>query len=210
MLTRFTILLLVSCSLIAPKPEKGFKPLFNGKDTSGWTLVGSGTWTAEKDELVCSGEGSGWLRTEKEYENYVLRLEFQIAPSGNSGVFIHAPEKGRSSRLGFEVQILDDAGKPANKTCTGSLYEVLAPTKNMAKPAGEWNQEEITCDGPHITVTLNGEKVIDMRTDDPILNGIPDKSFHPSLRQKRGYIGLQNHNTGVRFRNIRVRALPLG
>lgn len=184
-------------------------PLFNGRDLTGWKPVGTATaWTAQNSEIVCSGDGSGWLRTEKEYQNFVLRAEYNIASNGNSGIFIHAPEKGRSSRLGFEVQILDDFGKPPKMTSTAALYEVLAPTKNMSKPSGAWNQIEITCDGPHIVVVLNSEKVIDMRTDDSELNASRTEVFKPEKRQKRGYIGLQNHHSPVRFRNLMIRVLP--
>jgi len=88
------------------------------------------------------------------------------------------------------MQILDDHGREPKKSSTGALYDVVAASKNMSRPAGEWNQVRIDCDGPRIRVTMNGEGIIDYKTD----------------RLTRGYIGLQNHDTNavVRFRNIRI------
>ena len=200
-------LLTVTLAHAAPNGEAGFTPLFNGRDTAGWVQLDKGKWTVEGGALVCDGGGSGWLRSEKTYDNFIVRLEWQIAPNGNSGVFIRAPEKGRSSRLGFESQILDDAGKPPDKNSTGSIYDIIPPAKAANKPAGEWNTEEIVCDGPHITVTLNDEKIQDFRTDDPEINAKQDRIHKPILRHKAGYIGLQNHGACVRFRNLRIKPL---
>jgi hypothetical protein len=181
--------------------------LFNGHDLTGWKPVEKASFRAENGELVASGNGAGWLRTEQEYQDFDLRLDFVITHGGNSGVFIHAPDYGRSSRLGFEIQILDDAGKPANKNSTGSLYDIVAPAKNMMKPAGEWNQERILVTGSHIQVWLNGERIQDVHTDDAELNAKMDNDHKPERRFKKGYIGLQDHGAQVRFRNIRIREL---
>ena len=91
------------------------------------------------------------------------------------------------------MQIVDDAGQPPRKSGTGSLYDVVAPTKNMSKPAGEWNHARISCQGNRIQVNLNGENIVDYQGD----------------RSTRGYIGLQNHDHRcfVKFRNIRLTEL---
>ena len=88
------------------------------------------------------------------------------------------------------MQIVDDAGGQARKTGTGSIYDVVAPSKNVSKPAGEWNKVRITCIGKKIEINLNGETIVN----------------HESDRSMRGYIGLQNHDTRsvVKFRNIRL------
>jgi len=189
------------------RAERGFRSLCNGRDLTGWVLVGQGEWNARDGEIVCAGKGGGWLRTARVYQNFVLRLEYNIAPRGNSGIFVRAPEQGRSSQLGFEVQILDDAGKPPNNRSTGSLYEVAAPSKNRSRPAGEWNQVEILCHGTRVAVTLNGEKIVDIQTDDPALNARLDDDHKANRRHTRGYIGLQDHGAPIRFRNIRLRTL---
>ena len=74
----------------------GFLPLFNDKDLTGWKLYQSKPegWTVEDGVLVCTGKGGGWLGTERDYANYVLRLEYRLGPAGNSGVYIRSPRKG--------------------------------------------------------------------------------------------------------------------
>ncbi|MBI3868686.1 MAG: DUF1080 domain-containing protein [Verrucomicrobia bacterium] len=179
----------------APKEQS----LFNGKDLQGWVSMFGGEWTAADGVLTgrngaqwtTNPEKSGsWLRTEREYGDFTLQLEYAINARGNSGVFIHSALEKNPAFSGHEVQILDDHGQAPKKYTTGSLYDVVAPAKNMSKPAGEWNALQISCAGPHIEVVMNGEKIVDYNTD----------------RRTRGYIGLQNHDTNavVRFRNIRV------
>ncbi|MCS7253414.1 MAG: DUF1080 domain-containing protein [Armatimonadota bacterium] len=181
------------------KGEEGFVPLFNGKDLSGWKVMGAQSWEVKDGVLICHGKGSGWLCTEREYENFVLRLEYKISKDGNSGIFIRTGLKGRQSRIGMEVQILDSYGRKPTTGTAGAIYGAVVPTKEASKPAGEWNEVEITCDGPKVTVILNGEKIIDVNMDE-----------HPLLkdRLRKGYIGLQNHGSYVEFRNIRIKELP--
>lgn len=186
--------------------EKGFVPLFNGRDLSGW-VVPDDTWSVSGGVIVCSGKPGGWLRSAKQYANFILRGEYKISPNGNSGVFVRAPIIGRASRIGMEMQILDDYGKPPNKNSTGSIYDVVAPTKNMSKPAGEWNSFEITCDGRRVKIVLNGEKVVDVNLDDPEINGRLPETHKLYKRLRRGYIGLQNHGSHVEFRNLRIKEL---
>ena len=178
------------------------RPIFNGKDLSGWVVMHGGEWTVEDGVLVgrngkdwsTNAEKSGsWLRTEKEYGDFALELEYAINSGGNSGVFIRAALEKNPAFTGYELQILADHGRPATKHSTGALYDVVAATQNMSKPGGEWNHLKITAKGPHVTVILNGEKIIDYQTD----------------RGTRGYIGLQNHDDHavVKFRNIRLSEL---
>ncbi|MBW3625428.1 MAG: DUF1080 domain-containing protein [Armatimonadetes bacterium] len=194
--------------------EKGFTPLFDGQTLNGWHEVGTKGWAVRDGTIVGPGRGGGWLRSDKEYGDFVLRLEFRNSRRGNSGVFVRAGTQGRTSRTGMEIQILDDAGKKPNKNSTASLYDMVAPTKNAARPAGEWNAFEITAKGDHIRVKLNGELVQDVRTGDPALNAAIAEQHRnepgfPLLkdRRKRGFIGLQNHSDPIEFRNIRVREL---
>jgi len=173
--------------------------LFNGRDLSGWVAMHGGGWTVEDGAIVgrngtnwsTNPERSGsWLRSAKEYSNFTLELEYAINARGNSGIFIRSALEKNPAFTGHEMQILDDHGREPKKSSTGALYDVIAASKNMSRPAGEWNQVRIDCDGPRIQVTMNGEAIIDYRTD----------------RLTRGYIGLQNHDTNavVKFRNIRI------
>ena len=173
--------------------------LFNGRDLAGWVALHGGQWTVEDGVLVgrngtnwsTNPEKSGsWLRTEKEYGDFILEFEYAISEGGNSGVFIHSALEKNPAFTGHEMQILADHGKEPKKFTTGSLYDVVAPTRNMSKPHGEWNQVRIATQGRRIQITMNGEPIIDYETD----------------RLTRGYIGLQVHDSKavVKFRTIRL------
>jgi hypothetical protein len=181
--------------------EGAFRPLFAGDSLEGWALVREQpqtAWTVQGGVVTCSGEERGWLRTARTYADFVLRLEFAISPGGNSGVFLRSLLEGRPAYNGMEVQILDDAGEPPGVKSTGALYDAVAPAKNPARPAGEWNTLEALCQGDHVRIAINGETVVDVRLGE-----------HESLkdRPREGYIGLQNHHSPVRFRNVRVHEL---
>lgn len=173
--------------------------LFNGRDFAGWVVMYGGEWTIEDGALVgkngtnwtTNPEASGsWLRTERPYGDFVLELEYSISKGGNSGIHFRSALEKNPSFTGYEMQIVDDAGREPRKGSTGALYDVVAAKRNMSRPAGEWNHVQLKCKGHHIQVVLNGEKVVD----------------HVGDRALRGYIGLQNHDgrSVVKFRNVRL------
>jgi hypothetical protein len=125
---------------------------------------------------------------------------------GNSGVGLRAPLTGDPAYQGMEIQILDDANyKNLRPTqYTGSIYDVVGPSKNVTKPAGEWNQYVITAKGPKITVELNGTKIVDANLDD---YKAEHGKKHPGLLREKGHIGLQSHDGRVEFRNLYVKPL---
>lgn len=198
----------------ADEKEKaeGFLSLFNGKDLTGWKLYQSKPegWTVEDGLLVCTGKGGGWLGTERDYANYVLRLDYRVGPAGNSGVYLRAPEEGQISRAGIEIQILDDFHPKYAKLdfyqYTGSIYHVVAPTQRASKPAGEWNTLEIRAVGREVVVVLNGKKIVDADLDRPLRDPAVAKE-HTGLARTTGRIGLQSHSERVEFKNIRVKEL---
>jgi hypothetical protein len=140
----------------------------------------------------------------------VLRLEFQLPPRGNSGVFLRAPIIGRVSRNGLEIQLLDDLPdrghiKPAQHT--GSIYDGIAPEILVPSPIQQWNALEIHLDGKRIRTTLNGVQLYDAELTDTE----KDTNSHRrplATRRVVGFIGLQDHSTEVKFRHIRIRELP--
>jgi Domain of Unknown Function (DUF1080) len=149
-----TAALILSALLTAPcaaqvlddrEKAEGFVPLLNGRDVGGWKKYDAkaDVWAVEDGKIVCQGKGGGWLGTERDYADFVLRLEYRLTPGGNSGVYLRAPEKGQISRAGMEIQILDDYDPKYAKLnfyqYTGSIYHVVAPTQRAGKPAGEWN-----------------------------------------------------------------------
>jgi hypothetical protein len=162
------------------------------------------TWSIKAGIVACDGStgNCGYLRYTAKLSNFTLRLEYRIAAGCNSGICIRTPvpydgnpSKTLPSHRGYEVQILDDAGKPPTKTSTAALYGNVAPKVNAARPAGQWNAMEIVCRGPKIRVTLNGQVVQDV--DQTEIEAIRD-------RPRAGFLSLQNHGGNAEFRNLRV------
>jgi hypothetical protein len=196
-------------------PEAGFTSIFDGKSLAGWTLIGGrGEGYAVKDGvLYCAKGGGGKLLTDKEYSDFVLRFEFRMPAEGsNNGLGIRAPKEGDAAYQGIELQILDEKaalaekwGKLKDSQYHGSVYDVIAAKKGAQKPAGEWNQQEVTAKGRRITVVLNGQTILDADlatvTDPEILKK------HPGLARTSGHIGFLGHNDFVEFRNIRIKEL---
>jgi hypothetical protein len=217
---RSTCLLLVTVALSPPlHAEEKTKEIFNGKDLDGWVVEGAKeykdkddsnktkrVWTAEDGLLKCAGRDFGFLRYSKqEYADFALHVEYRMTPKCNSGICIRAaaydPAKDSETRPSFysyEIQLLDDADKPANKYSSGSLYRYVAPKENAVKPAPEWNTVDVECVGPRIKITINGKEVIDI--DQSTIEEIKNKPL-------KGYVSLQNHGGKLDFRNIRIREI---
>jgi len=194
--------------------EPGFRNLFDNGTLAGWEIVRPGNpespgWSNENGVVRCRGRGSGWLRTLETHDNFVLRLEYQLPVSGNSGIYLRAPLEGRVSRIGLEVQLLDDAAfrgrfKPAQ--FAGSVYDAIAPEIQVPAPANQWNAIEVLLDGRRVRTILNGTRLYDARLDDASKDVNSDK--RPlSTRRLTGFIGLQEHSTAVEFRHVRLKEL---
>lgn len=195
--------------------EPVFVPLYNGKDLSGWVAKDGKieAWKADGETLSCVTGGGGWLRTEKMYSDYVLKLDFKIPQGGNSGVGLRFPADGNPAHVGMEVQILDDDAEEykglKDAQYTGGVYYQAAPKRGHLKPIGEWNSYEITCKGPQVKVVLNGEVINDIQVDKFTEAESPENETYTPLaeRPETGYIGLQCHDTRVDFRNIEIQDL---
>lgn len=203
---------LLSLSPFAQAEDPGFTELFNGKDLTGWSMVHPKNPNdyEVRDGLLYSTKGCGAnLVTDKTYANYVLRLEFRLTPGANNGVGLRFEREAHASYAGMEIQILDDTAqqykdlRPA-QYC-GSIYDVFPAKRGSLVPVGEWNKEEITADGRHIKVVMNGETIIDADLDTVTDPAVLAK--HTGLARKDGEIGLLGHNDEVAFRNIRIKEL---
>lgn len=190
--------------------EEGWAELFNGKDLTGWSQVGGEnlTWGVENGILFTDGGGGGWLGTTREYENFELELEFNVPEDGNSGVFVRCTLEGNPAYEGLEIQVLDDDTKVFGELkpwqLTGSVYSLIAPSKNATKGAGEWQKVSIRYEDARILVNLNGEEIVNGD-----ISAFKDKApEHPGVLRTSGYIGLQNHGSRLDYRNIRLRELP--
>ena len=176
--------------------DAGFRPLFNGKDLSGWKLRHSGGkngWTVTPEGVLSNKPPSTDLVTEKEYLNFQLRYEYRSF--GNSGVGL----RGR-----YEIQIDDSHGKPPRNNGDGAIYSQQAPSRNVSKPKGEWQTIDATLVGDRITVVHNGVKTIDNYQ----LKGPTGIQYGDRLEREAGPVILQGDHGPVDFRDIRIRELP--
>ena len=223
-----TTLLAATCAFA----QNDWKPLFNGSNLDGWTTTGKPEgWAAENGTIACLVKGGSYLYTKDQYENFVLSLDFKVSPpvkklnpktqkeevhKCNSGVFIRTfpltPRPGKD--VGFNgIEIALDDTTTNGRHDTGAIYDLIAPTKNAAKPAGEWNHLVVTCDRNQITVELNGETVTRMDLDEWTKpSERPDGSAHKfdvayKDHPRKGYIGLQDHGSDCWYRNIKLRPL---
>jgi hypothetical protein len=207
---RFLVPLMLA--LAARAAEPGFTDLFDGKSLAGWTRVGDkgSGYFVENGLLVSAPDFHGNLFTTSEYSDFILRFEFRLTEGANNGIGIRAPLEGDSAYLGMEIQILDhDAavyrGKLRPEQYHGSVYDLFPAKTGFLKRVGEWNQEEITAQGAHILVKLNGTVIVDAD-----LNTISDPEVlkkHPGVRRAGGHIGLLAHLSRVDFRNLRIKPL---
>ena len=210
---------MVSCSCAAKDVNApGFRDLFNGKDLSGWVNVNTAedTWSVKDKVLLCTGKPIGVMRTDRQYENFILELEWKhLTAGGNSGVFVWSdgvPPEGRRLPKGVEVQILElDWAVQHNQTDayvhgeifgTGGLTTVpdnprgsrSKSFEKRCKGKGIWNKYTIVCVDGVIKLAVNGKFV----------NGISKASV------KKGYICLESEGAEIHFRNIRIMELPPG
>lgn len=186
--------------------------LFNGVNLDGWKVTGNPEgWTVEDGCIFCRAEKGRYLYTQDQYGDFDLALEFCLDPGCNSGVFFHWSDLSDPVHTGLEIQILDTYGKPLDKHSCGALYDLVPPAVDAARPAGEWNSMLLSCQGPLIQVTLNDQQVLDVDIDafdtpGQSADGTPNKFKYAWKDMPRtGYIGLQDHNGRIWFRNLRIR-----
>ena len=193
--------------------EDLFKPdLSNAEAKAGVWSVTDGVLTATEDQALWS---------QKQYEDFILDLEFKNAEGTNSGVIVHCSDLKNWIPNSVEIQIADDTAEKWSKSpktwqC-GAAFGHLAPTKSAVKKPGEWNRYTITCVGSMIYVMLNGESVCEMdMTKWTSAKQNPDGSEIPPWLSKpvadltlKGHIGFQGKHAGapIWFRNIKIKEL---
>ena len=171
----------------------GWILLFDGETLFGWETHGECTWKVADGILMCDTGKDGWLGTTSEFTDFVLKLQYRISANGNSGVFFRADKGPQPWVTGYEMQIWDkDENNP-----TGSIYNVKKaehPGGKLVTDVEKWQDVEIAANGERITVTLNGQKVVD---------GSDGK-------HSRGVIGVQYHYPGMKMEVRDVKLKPLG
>jgi len=218
------ICILTCLSHLRAEDTPRFRELFNGRDLTGWVDINTGadTWKFRDGVLVCTGKPIGVMRTEKQYENFMLKIDWMhLEEGGNSGVFVWSegtvPE-GKRLPKGCEVQMLEldwpnlnreKDGSPRHRGyVSGELFGanglVATPdnprgSRSMSseyrcKGKGEWNTYLVVCVDGTIKLSINGKFV----------NGLSKASV------KKGYICLESEGSEIHFRNIRIMELPPG
>ena len=178
-------------SLAADKAEEGFVSLFDGKTLDGWHLMNGAKFVVE-DGVIKHDDGRGWLRSDKEYTDFILRLELRfMKPKQDGGVFLRAVKEGKDwPDRKYEVQC---ENSPRMAMIFGAKHDLNVQLAQKAlKPDGEWNQYEIKIVGPSIEVRLNGELVATSNSAEALT---------------RGYLGLQGENGSHEYRNFRIKDL---
>lgn len=177
--------------LAAGKTEDGFVSLFDGKTLGGWHLM-NGTKFVVEDGVIKHNEGRGWLCSDKEYADFIVRLEFRfMKPKQDGGVFLRSVKEGKNwPNQKYEVQVENTRRMAMIFGAKHDLHVELV--QKALKPDGQWNEYDIKIVGSRIEVRLNGELVT---TSDS------------ATALKRGYLGLQGEDGAHEYRNIRIKDL---
>ncbi len=219
------LIVLAALPLAGQTGAPAFRDLFNGRDLTGWVNVNTDpdTWTVKDGIIICKGTPIGVLRTDRQYENFILHVEWRhMKQGGNSGVFVWSNAAPGKNRLpnGVEVQALDPGwmeiqekktGKrPDPSYISGELFgvggvETIPDNPNRrgtrstslewrCKPNGEWNTYQVIAVDGTIKLAINGKMV----------NGVRNAT------QKKGYLCLESEGSEIHFRNIKIMELPSG
>ena len=204
----------------------GWKLLFDGQSLNGWknyNAPGISGWSAQDGNLASSGTGgdsTGYIITDKKYDNFELAFDWKIAAEGNSGVMYHVAESKKFNTpymTGPEYQLLDDIGFPQkveNWQLTGADYamHVADTTAKKLKPVGEWNTSKIIFNNGHVEHWLNGNKIVDFEAWTPEWFALKNSGKWTSAPEyglsETGYISLQDHGSKSWFRNMKIKELP--
>ncbi|HUR59884.1 MAG TPA: family 16 glycoside hydrolase [Opitutaceae bacterium] len=215
--------LLFSSAAFGAEKEDGFVPMFNGRDLTGWVNANCApeTWSVRDGMIFCTGHPTGVLRTTRQYENFILEVEWRhLSSGGNSGVFVWGSPinpVGVHFLRGIEVQVLDHGyaeqfekrtGKKSTSfTVHGDVFPIQGatmkalgktngrrsfPTEDRSKPSPEWNHYRIEANNGSIRLHVNGKHV----------SGGDDCNY------RKGYLALESEGGPIEFRNLRIKELP--
>lgn len=216
-----SLLIRFACSTALAESPPQWVDLFNGTNLNNWVDVNtsSNTWKAEEGVLKCSGLPIGVMRSEKQYENFMLEIEWRhLKKKGNSGGFLWSDATPGKHRLplGMEVQMLEldwinkGEGKPQAPVgyISGELFGAGGMTATPENPRGKRSMsKELRCKGvgewnKYLIVAVDG--TVKLSINGKFVNGIRDSSI------KKGYLCLESEGSPIEFRNIRIMELPPG
>src|SRR5438874_4313736 len=217
--------LVLAAAAVAAEPDKdGFVPMFNGKDLTGWVNVNThpGTFFVKDGMVITTGKPTGYLRTDKPYENFVAEFDWMHVPAkpgavGNSGFFVWAdplPAVGTGYARGIEVQVLVNLtykNKKGEVTATsqGDLFSIhgatcvpdrphpegsarCLPAENHCKGENEWNHYRVEANDGVLKLAVNGHAVSGVSKCSP----------------RKGYLALESEGSECRFKNLKIKELP--
>jgi hypothetical protein len=203
--------------LQADKSDDGFRPMFNGKDLTGWVNVNCApsTFFVRDGEIITTGKPTGYLRTEKQYENFIAEFDWMHVNKtevGNSGFFVWAdplPAVGTPYTRGIEVQVLVNLEKEGYYTSQGDLFSIWGahckpdrphphgwerclPSENRTKGGGEWNHYKVVGNNGVLKLHVNGKEVSGISQCTP----------------RKGYLALESEGAECHFKNLKIKELP--
>lgn len=211
------LLLVAGCSSgadpAAPKAPKADEwiSLFDGKTPEGWTNLKPAN--IEDGCINPFKSGNYVTYATGRYADFVLACDFKLTKGCNSGIFVRTGDAKDPVQTGIEIQVYDSKNEKPSKHDAGAIYDLVAPSRNAMKPAGEWNHIEITCDKNRISVVLNGEAVSSIDLDQYTepgknIDGTKNK-FTRALKDfpREGLLGFQDHGHPCWYKNIKIKKL---
>ena len=212
----FFLLIFLSCS-----QKSEWTSLFDGKNVKGlrgykmenfpWD-----SWVIKDGNLkTIPGKHGVDLISEGIFEDFELELEWKLQSGGNSGIFYFASEEGDYIwQSAPEMQVLDNLGhqdRLRKVTSAGALYDLIAPSKEMVRPIGEFNKVKIISKNKEIEHWLNGKKIVEYKVGSERIQNLISKSKFNNMplffKSSSGHVGLQGDHGEVWYRNIRIRKL---
>ena len=195
--------------LLGAAKSPGWKPVFNGKDLTGWQ-GDVDNYEVVDGAIVCKEGQGGNLLTKDEYADFQVQFEFRLPPGGNNGLAIRFPGEGRPHLHGMcELQVLDSEhpkyAKLDARQYHGSAYGMVPAHRGFLRPTGQWNHQLVNVRGSKISVELNGFEILD--ADLSTVTDFMGDYEHPGLKLKKGFFGFAGHNDPVAFRKIQIREL---
>jgi hypothetical protein len=209
-------------TLSSKEKKAGWKLLFDGKTTGGWhgynMKIFPDCWTIEDGSLTMNSKGGGEdqdIVTNKTYRNFALSVDYKLTKGANSGVIFQVSENPKYKypyETGPEFQVIDHENWPdklEDWQINGANYAMYPPLVRPYKPVGQWNHLFLMVEGDHVTQILNGEIVVkyEKNSDEWIkLRNSGKWADYPDWGKfDEGVISLQNHETKVWYRNIKIK-----
>ncbi len=198
-------------AILSGRAPQGFRPLFDGQTLKGWAGPVD-DYEVARGAIRCKPGKGGAIYYDEPFSDFVARVEFRLPPGGNNGLLIRFPGRGEPHTLSMcELQILDDdAPKYSDldpRQYCGSVYGMVAAKRGYLRPAGQWNFEEVTVNGPKIQVELNGTMIVE--ADLSKVTEFKDNTPHPGKDRTSGFFGFAGHHDPVEFRHVRVKPLRI-